>query len=402
MNVLGLSCWFHDSSAALVVDGKVVAAVSEERFTRIKHDTTFPYKSIDYCLKSQGITFDDIDVVCFYEKPLLKLERVMQTGKVWQEKGTASVQDQVSHGLREGLFLDKVLKEDYGYTGRICYTQHHVAHAASSYYVSGFEEAAIITADGVGEWATTTKSIGRGSEIELLGEIHYPDSLGLFYSTITAFLGFKVNNDEYKVMGLASYGEPKYENEILKLINVFEDGSFKLNMEYFSFPYSNRRMYNRKIEEVLGEPRFAGDEVTQRHMNIASSAQKVLEDIMVKMATQFHKETGMDYLCMAGGVALNCVANWKIRERTPFKEVFVQPAAGDDGGCVGAALHAYYSITGEKPVVESCYDTWLGPDFSAEQILEVLKSEDAIYTQYSDDEIFKKTAELIADDNIIN
>jgi len=301
MNVLGISCYYHDAAAVLVQDGKIIAAAEEERFTRKKHDSRFPERAIKYCFKYAGLKVSDIDLICFYEKPLRKLERVLVCGKKWEDKSGNLVKRQLSQAVHERLFLPQVLKEKAGYDGKIVYTDHHLAHAASSYYISGFDKAAILTVDGVGEWATTAMFVAEGDKIKKVGEIVYPHSLGLLYSTVTAFLGFKVNNDEYKVMGLASYGSPRYVDKINRLITFYPDGSFHLNLEYFEFMYDGDRMYSDRFIELFGQPRQSEDEITSNHEDLALSLQKVLEDAMVKLGQNLYERCGrIDNVCLAG------------------------------------------------------------------------------------------------------
>ena len=322
MNVLGISCYFHDAAATLISDGKIIAAAEEERFTRRKHDNRFPESAIRYCLAEGGIGIDEIDQISFYEKPLLKLERMFSCAAKWPGDSENMMRGQLSQMLHERLFIKEVLRENLGFKGDSLFTEHHLAHAASSYYVSGFEDAAIMTVDGVGEWATTAQYIGTGDKIIKHSEIRYPRSLGLLYSTITAFLGFKVNNDEYKVMGLASYGEPKQRDKIFELIELFPGGSFKLNLDYFSFMYDNDRMYSDKLIVLFGPPRMTDDEIRSYHMDVASSLQSVLEEALINMGNEFYKESvGISNVCLAGGVALNSVANWRFIKNTPFENI---------------------------------------------------------------------------------
>jgi carbamoyltransferase len=402
--ILGISCYYHDSAAAIVQDGQVTSAAEEERFSRRKHDNRFPSQSIAFCLRNSGLKIDDIDLIAFYEQPLLKLERILKCGQRWKEKSTEFVKKQLSKALHERLLIEEVVRSRLEYRGAFTYSEHHRSHAASAFYVSPFEQAAILTVDGVGEWATTSQYFGSGSEIELLREIHYPDALGLLYSTITSFLGFKVNNDEYKVMGLAGFGQPRHCEKIEELITVFPDSSYKLSLEYFSFMFDDKRMFTQKLIELLGSPRLEGEPITEYHQDVASSLQKVLEDILVQMVRDLYEQTDRpDNLCLAGGVALNSVANWKIFKDTPFKSVWVQPAAGDSGGAIGAALSAFYKgrngIRDRHP--SKPYSTLLGPKFRNTDIEIILKQHRLTYRWYLEDELLFKVAELILNNQII-
>ena len=401
MNVLGISCYYHDAAATLVCNGKILAAAEEERFTRRKHDNRFPESAIKYCLEEAGIVSSEIDYICFYEKPLLKLERLLKIASDRPGRSENMVSEQLSHMVHERLFLKQVLSEKIGYAGEVLFIEHHMAHAASSYYISGYDKSAVMTIDGVGEWATTVQYIGEGNSLKKLKEIRYPHSLGLLYSTVTAFLGFKVNNDEYKVMGLASYGEPNQIDKVNKLIKVYDDGSFELNLDYFSFMYDPDRMYSDSFIELFGTPRKSDDEISGYHMDIASSLQKVLEETVIKMGNHFYEESGgIENICLAGGVALNSVANWRFIEETPFKNICIQPAAGDGGGSMGAALYAYYTKSNSDLSSEP-HTTLLGPSFSNDQIQELLDTRDAIYTKLNDDEICEKAAEYLYKNQII-
>ncbi|MCH7818208.1 MAG: carbamoyltransferase [Candidatus Marinimicrobia bacterium] len=401
MNVLGISCYYHDAAATLVSNGKIIAAVEEERFTRRKHDNRFPELSIKYCLEEAGISSSDLDYICFYEKPLLKLERMLETASHSPDKSEIMVTEQLSHMLHERLFTKRVLSEKIGFEGELLFVEHHMAHAASSYYISGYDKSAVMTIDGVGEWATTVQYIGEGSSLKKIKEIRYPHSLGLLYSTVTAFLGFKVNNDEYKVMGLASYGEPKHIDKINRLVKVYDDGSIELNLDYFSFMYDPNRMYSDEFVELFGPPRKTDDEISDYHMDIASSLQNLLEETLIKMGNSFYEESGgIENICLAGGVALNSVANWRFIEETPFKNICIQPAAGDGGGSMGAALYAYY-MKSDNSINSEPHTTLLGPSFSNEEIKKLLDERDAIYTKLSDDELCSTAAEYLHKNLII-
>jgi carbamoyltransferase len=401
MNVLGISCYYHDAASTLVRDGEVIAAVEEERFTRMKHDNCFPEQAISYCLKKGNIKATQLDQVCFYEKPLLKLERLLVCGKKWSSKSQELVKQQLSHVLHERLFIEEVLKDKLGYEGKVSYVDHHLAHAASAYFISNFDRAAIMTVDGVGEWATTTQFVGDGNKIMKLQEIRYPHSLGLLYSTMTAFLGFKVNNDEYKVMGLASYGKPTQVDKINKLISFYQDGSFRLNLDYFSFMYEKNRMFSDSFIELFGHPRSSDGEITKYHKDLAASLQLITEDALVRLGLNLYEQCGgTENACLAGGVSLNCVANRRFVNETPFKHVCIQPAAGDSGCAMGAALYAYYSQQ-TQPGIISEHTTLLGPEYTDEEIENLLISRKAIFTKYDEETLFKKTADLIYKNQIV-
>lgn len=333
MYVLGISCYYHDSGAALVKDGQLVAAAEEERFSRQKHDHGFPSLAIEFCLKTAGITIEQVDHIAFYEKPLVKFNRILETILAYYPRTYKPWLTAMPLWLGHRLRIGSEIQEKLGTDKEILYCQHHLSHAASAFLVSPYEEAAIITADGVGEWTTTSWGIGRGTEIEMKKELRFPHSVGLLFSAITAYLGFRVNDAEWKVMGLAPYGEPKYVDRFRKLVDIKDDGSIRLNLDYFAHAYSTERTISRKWETHFGEPQRPNEtELTDFHRDIAHSGQKIVEEIMVKMANHVHRETGMKNLCLAGGVGLNCVANWRILKETPFENIFIQPAAGDSGG----------------------------------------------------------------------
>ncbi|MBU0552641.1 hypothetical protein KKF91_07085 [Myxococcota bacterium] len=404
MNVLGISCDFHDAAAALVVDGRVVAASEEERFTRRKHDASFPTHAAQGCLRQAGLTAADLDLVCFYEKPLLKLERALVMGAAFGAE--ARLTRQLTEIMAGRLDIPGALKAALGYTGRVQYTEHHLAHAASAYYGAGWERAAVLTIDGVGEWATTGLYLGEGRDLHKLNEIRYPHSLGLFYSTMTAYLGFKVNNDEYKVMGLASYGQPRYIEALSELIELYEDGSVRLNLDYFEFHLNSERMYSDKLIERFGPPRVPESEIHDLHRDLAASTQEILERGVLGMARAAHARVGGEALCMAGGVALNCVANARLQREGPFKHIWVQPAAGDGGGALGAALYAWHhAVSAEESAARRAegarYSTLLGPSWSDEEIRAVLDAEGADYTPLEGEALYTRTAALLAEDQII-
>lgn len=401
-SILGISAFYHDSAAALVVDGKIIAAAQEERFTRIKHDHNFPQNAIDFCLKEAGITAKNLDAVVFYDKPFMKFERLMETYVAFAPRGFRSFMMALPLWLGQKLFLpkeiDKGLKDLYD--GPIYFTTHHASHAASAFFPSNFDEAAIITFDGVGEWSTSTWGIGRGNRIELMNEIRFPHSLGLLYSAFTYYSGFKVNSGEYKLMGLAPYGEPKYVDKILdNLIDIKDDGSFWLDQDFFNY-CAGLTMTGDRFHKLFGQPpRNPESPLTQFHMDIASSIQKVTEDVMTRIVDHVHKETGMENLCMAGGVALNCVANGLIQREGPFKNIWLQPAAGDAGGALGAALFAWYQLWNNKretEAVDSQQGSYLGPSYSNEEIRSYLDSVGAKYYYHEDeDELCDQIAKYI-------
>ncbi|TAK66131.1 MAG: hypothetical protein EPO24_01845, partial [Bacteroidetes bacterium] len=337
MNILGISCYYHDSAAALVQDGKLVAAAQEERFTRKKHDPDFPINAVQYCLKEGGMSIKDVDYVGFYDKPFTKFDRILQTYLATWPLSLPSFLKAMPVWLKEKMWVPGTIREKLDYEGPIHFSEHHISHAASAFLVSPFKEAAILTMDGVGEWDTTTYGIGRDTDIQLFKTIYFPHSLGLLYSAFTYYLGFRVNSAEYKVMGLAPYGAPRYYDLIMNnLIDVKQDGSFRLNMEYFVYDRA-LRMTGKKFEHLFGKPvREQESKLEQFHKDVAASLQKATDEVVVKMANHIYNETKLPNLCMAGGVALNCVANAKVLQQTPFKEIFIQPAASDAGGALAA------------------------------------------------------------------
>jgi carbamoyltransferase len=408
MNILGISAYYHDSAACLVQDGVIVAAAQEERFTRKKHDHRFPKHAIDYCLAEAGITHEDIDLVTFYDKPLLKFDRILETYVACAPRGFKLFLMGLPLWLKEKLHTPRELDSglEGRYKGRYVFTEHHQSHAASAFFPSPFDDAAILTMDGVGEWATGSISHGQGNEIKMVKEMHFPHSIGLLYSAITYFTGFRVNSGEYKLMGLAPYGEPIYKDLILeKLIDLKPDGSFKMDMSYFAFIYDDV-MTSPKMNELFdGPPRAAESEITQREMDIAASIQVVTEEIVIRTARTAHELTGSKNLTLAGGVALNCVANGKILREGPFENVWIQPAAGDAGGALGAALFVWHQLldnprtTGE---FDSQFGSFLGEQESAESIAKYLDSVGAVYQKFSEEEkLCDRVAELLADENVI-
>jgi carbamoyltransferase len=413
VRILGISAFYHDSAAALVRDGEIVAAAQEERFSRKKHDARFPSHAIDYCLAQEGVRLDQIDHVVFYDKPFLKFERLLETYIAFAPRGLRSFQMAVPLWLREKLFQKSLLCDELkNYAGeridwerRLLFTEHHLSHAASAFFPSPFEEAAILTMDGVGEWATTSLARGSGNRIEITKEIHFPHSLGLLYSAFTYYTGFKVNSGEYKVMGLAPYGEPKYAHLILdNLIEIKPDGSFRLNLDYFDY-CTGLRMTNGRFDELFGGPARKPDELlTQRHMDLAASVQLVLEETILRMTCALADETGAKYLCLAGGVALNCVANGKILKAGRFKDIWIQPAAGDAGGALGAALAAYYLFRGrERPQTsrDRMQGAYLGPSFSQAEIERRLADAGATFTVLDDRAILESTVDALVEEKAI-
>ncbi len=408
MNILGISAFYHDSAAALVRDGEIVTAAQEERFTRKKHDSRFPANAVDYCLEAGGITVEELDFVVFYEKPLIKFERLLETYIAYAPRGFKQFLMGIPLWLRQKLHLpremDKALHKRY--KGRYIFTEHHESHAASAFFPCPFDEAAILTMDGVGEWATASFGTGRGNKIEVTHVLHFPHSLGLLYSAFTYFTGFRVNSGEYKLMGLAPYGEPKYYDLIMQeLIDLKEDGSFRLNMSYF--PYCHKTvMTDLKFEKLFGgPPRRAESPLTQREMDMAASIQAVTEEIMLRAAKHVHQQTGMQNLVLAGGVALNCVGNGRILREGPFKNIWIQPAAGDAGGALGAALFVWYQLLDNERKAESCdrqQASLLGPAYSNKKIQEFLDSIAAKYHVYPDQEqLVSKVADLINEEKVI-
>src|SRR3989344_5202529 len=399
--ILGISCYYHDSGIALLKDGEIIFAAQEERYTRKKHDESFPSKAIEHALQHASITIHDINAIGFYEKPLLKFfDRILYTYfKVWP-KGLISYHRAMQEWMTKKLWIPHNIKKELKYKGPIYFTTHHESHAASSYYCSGFSDATIVTVDGVGEWATTTMGYGRGSDMKLTKEILFPHSLGLLYSAITYYLGFKVNSAEYKVMGLAPYGEPKYRDHIKKLIDVQEDGSFALNMKYFTYEYG-LRMTGKKMEELFGQKtRKAESPLEQFHKDVARSLQEVTEEVMLKIVKHAKQLHPSEKLCLAGGVALNCVANGKILRDGLFKDIFIQPAAGDAGGALGVALAIWHrQFHGER--LPKMRHADLGNEYSNEEIEAFLKEQNMPYETLSDEEVITRTAELLEGTNVI-
>jgi carbamoyltransferase len=406
MRILGISAFYHDSAAALIEDGEVVAAAQEERFTRKKHDARFPAAAVEYCLAQAGTDLGGIDYVAFYDKPLLKFERLLETYLAFAPKGFQSFRMAMPLWLREKLFQKDLLRREmkrhadgFDWDSRLLFAEHHQSHAASAFYPSPFEEAVVLTMDGVGEWATTSVAIGRGRELDMVKEIHFPHSLGLLYSALTYYTGFKVNSGEYKVMGLAPYGEPRFAQLILDhVIDLKEDGSFRLGLSYFDY-CTGLRMTSQKFHDLFGAPpRKPEEPLTQRHMDLAASVQKVLEEAVLRLTRGLAKETGIANLCLAGGVALNCVANGKALRDGAFKRIWVQPAAGDAGGALGAAYAVYHRFC-DRPRLGNVQDLmkggYLGPEFEQQEIERRLAGEGAKFEVLADGELIGRTAEAL-------
>jgi carbamoyltransferase len=415
MKILGISAFYHDSAAALVADGEIVAAAQEERFTRKKHDARFPVHAVDYCLKDAGVDLSGIDVIAFYDKPFLKFERLLETYVAFAPHGFRSFQMAIPVWLREKLFLKDLLATELATLGddkksllrRMMFSEHHLSHAASAFFPSPFDEAVVLTMDGVGEWATTSLAYGKGNQLEVHKEIHFPHSLGLLYSAFTYYTGFKVNSGEYKVMGLAPYGEPKYAKAIYDhLLDLKPDGSFRLNLEYFNY-CTGLTMTNGRFDALFGGPPRKPDErLTQREMDLAASIQAVTEEVVLRLTRSIAKDASSANLCLAGGVALNCVANGKVLRDGAFKDIWIQPAAGDAGGAVGAALTAYHlqagkpraPLNGHRDHMKGAY---LGPAFRQEEIEKRLMAAGANFQVLSDQEIIQAGADALAQEKAL-
>jgi carbamoyltransferase len=407
MNILGLSAYYHDSAACLVREGRIVAAAQEERWTRKKHDHRFPSQAIDYCLREEGLEVRDLDLVAFYDLPFLKFERLLETYLAFAPRGLRSFLQSMPLWIKEKLWLPEKIKKELGYAGPLLFTEHHQSHAASAFYPSPFTRAAILTIDGVGEWATTSWGVGRDNTIDLMAELRFPHSLGLLYSAFTYFTGFKVNSGEYKVMGLAPYGEPRYRDLILThLLDLKEDGSFKLNLDYFNY-CQGLTMTNQKYADLFGgPPRPPESPLTQREMDLAASVQKVTEEVVLRLARHVHRETGEKHLVLAGGVALNCVANGLLLRKGPFEDLWIQPAAGDAGGALGAALFAWHQYLGKpRPIIEDRLDrqegSYLGPAFSEDQIQAFFKQQGIPARKLSWEKLPHVVARLIAEEKVV-
>ncbi len=406
MNILGLSAFYHDSAACLIKDGIILAAAQQERFSRIKHDHAFPHDAIEYCLKEARITSKDLDYVAFYDKPFIKFERILETYVSYSPRGWASFLMAMPLWLKQKLHLPNLIRKSLDYEGKLIFPEHHESHAASAFFPSPYNRAAFLTMDGVGEWTTTSFGVGEGNKIRIEYEIQFPHSLGLLYSAFTYFTGFKVNSGEYKVMGLAPYGEPKYVDAILnELIDIKEDGSFKLNMDYFTYPYG-LTMTGKAFEKLFGGPaRKPEAKLTQREMDLAKSIQVVTEEVMIRTARHIKKVTGEKYLCLAGGVALNCVGNGRILREGPFDDMWIQPAAGDAGGALGAALFAWYQLLGNERISDDAHDkqmgSYLGPIYNDKDIREFLDRNGYPYEYLEDGLVPLRVADLIAEGKVI-
>jgi carbamoyltransferase len=413
VRILGISAFYHDSAAALVEDGRIVAAAQEERFTRKKHDPRFPESAVAYCLAEGGCKLSDVDYVVFYDKPFLKFERLLETYLAFAPRGFASFRMAMPLWLKEKLFQKSLLKEkleqfgkDFDFTKRLLFTEHHQSHAASAFFPSPFEEAAVLTMDGVGEWATTSVGIGRGNHLELIKEIHFPHSLGLLYSAFTYYTGFKVNSGEYKVMGLAPYGQPKYTKAIFdNLIDLKDDGSFRLNQSYFDY-CTGLRMTNGRFDDLFGgPPRKPEQRLTQREMDLAASVQAAIEQIVLRLTRALARDTGQKNLCLAGGVALNCVANGKILRDGAFERIWIQPSAGDAGGALGAALCAYHHFQDQPRHINGHIDamggSYLGPAFPQAEIEQRLTAAGARFETLDEDSLINATADALVDQKAI-
>lgn len=409
MNILGISAYYHDSAAALVVDGKIVAAVQEERFTRIKHDYNFPHKAIDFCLSYAKISLADVDYLVFYDKPFMKFDRILETYMAFAPSGFMSFAKAIPLWLKQKINIRKEIKTHLGpaFKGKILFPEHHESHAASAFFPSPYNEAAVLTVDGVGEWASASIGIGRGNKLEILKELHFPHSLGLLYSALTYFTGFKVNSGEYKLMGLAPYGKPVYADLIKQyLMDIKEDGSIWMDMSYFNY-CQGLTMTSDKFHKLFGgSPRQSEANITQREMDLAASIQVVTEEVILKMAKHAREITGAKHLCLAGGVALNCVANGKIIQEKIFDSVWIQPAAGDAGGALGAALFAWYQLLERERKVDDIHDlqfgSFLGCKFETDEIKKYLDSVSAQYNEYNEEkELVDTVAKAINEQKVI-
>jgi len=411
-SILGISAFYHDSAATILIDGKVVAAAQEERFTRVKHDASYPYHAIEFVLKYSNLKLNQVDKIIFFEKPFLKFERLLETYVGFAPRGFKSFSKSMPIWLKDKLFQKKLLinkfkshDENFHDQNKIFFSDHHLSHAASAFFPSPFEEAVILTADGVGEWATTTVAIGKSNKLDIKKEIHFPHSLGLLYSAFTYYTGFKVNSGEYKLMGLAPYGNPIYEDKIYKLIDIKDDGSFRLDQSYFNYS-TGLTMTNDKFNKLFGEkPRNSKiEKITQFHMDIAASIQTVIEKIIIKLCISLKNEFGLENLCLAGGVALNCVANGKLLKEKIFKNIWVQPAAGDAGGSLGAAL-ALWHIELDNPRLiisnDSMQGSYLGPEYNQDEIEEQLKKIGGNFKVIKEDDLIDKTAEDLSNGKVI-
>jgi len=406
MNILGISAFYHDSAACLVQDGRILSAAQEERFTRKKHDFSFPKNAVHYCLEESGLQGKGLDVVAFYDKPFIKFERILETYLAYAPSGIRSFIKALPLWIKQKIWMKEVITRELDFEGKIIFPEHHESHAASAFFPSPFQEAAFLTLDGVGEWTTASYGVGKDNQVRILSEIHFPHSLGLLYSAFTYYTGFKVNSGEYKVMGLAPYGEARYRDLILsELMDLKEDGSFKMNMKYFDY-CAGLTMTNRRFDKLFGAPpRKPESRLTQRDMDLARSVQEVTEEVMLRMARHIHQETGQKHLCLAGGVALNCVGNGRILREGPFEHIWIQPAAGDAGGALGAALFVWYQYLENKRAADHKKDfqqgSSLGPVFDNGYIADYLERNAIPYTRIGDEDIPERIADLIAAQKVI-
>jgi carbamoyltransferase len=426
VDILGISCYYHDAAAALIRDGELIAAAEEERFSRIKHDSDFPTHAIRFCLEAGGIDARDLDYLVFYEKPFIKFERILLSALQTVPRSWRVFREAMVHWLLDKLWIKGLVRNELGVEAeKILFCEHHLSHAASTFYPSPYQEAAILTVDGVGEWTTTAVGYGRGTEVTLTKELRFPHSLGLLYSAFTAYLGFQVNEGEYKVMGMAPYGEPKYADKVRKLIDLKEDGSFWLDMDYFCYHYSLDKTFNRRFEELFGPPRtpesyfftpssgypsYFGAKPpdyeekarqNQHYADVAASIQTVTEEALLNLARAIHRETGLANLCIAGGVGLNSVANGRLLRETPFERLFIQPAAGDGGGALGAALWAYHTVLGKPRTFRMEHACW-GQEYSDAEVRAFLEEAGIPYTYIDDEEaLIDRTVEAIVDGQVV-
>jgi len=405
-HILGISAFYHDSAACMVSDGRIVAAAQEERFTRKKHDAGFPANAIQYALEAGGITGEQLDYVAFYDKPFTKFWRLLATYTGTAPHGLKSFIESAPLWIKQKLWIKELIRKTVGHNAKIFFPEHHASHAASAFFPSPFQKSAILTIDGVGEWATASCGIGEGNKIRIFSDLQFPHSLGLLYSAFTYFTGFRVNSGEYKMMGLAPYGEPKYKDVILReIINLKDDGSFQMNMEFFDY-CTGLKMTNERFDKLFGgPPRKPESKMTQREMDIARSAQDVTEEIMLRMARHLHRETGEKYLCLAGGVALNCVGNGRILQEGPFEDVWIQPAASDAGGSLGAALLIWHQHLDNPRHADGKNDfqhgSLLGPEFSNDYIRQFLRREKIIHKELDDENLIRTAADLMASEKVI-
>ncbi|MFC2139997.1 carbamoyltransferase [Bacteroidota bacterium] len=404
--MLGISAFYHDSAACLVKDGRIIAAAQEERFTRKKHDFRFPVNAVNFCLEFAKIKPEEIEYVAFYDKPFLKFERILETYLAYSPVGIKSFIKAMPLWIKQKLWMKEYIKNEIGYEGKILFPEHHESHAASAFYASPFERAAILTLDGVGEWTTTSYGVGEGNNIQILSDIKFPHSIGLLYSAFTYYTGFKVNSGEYKIMGLAPYGEPKYVDLIFdKLIDLKKDGSFRMNMKYFNY-CAGLTMTNSKFNKLFGgPPRKPESKLSQKEMDLARSVQDVTEEVMLRMARHIKNETGEKYFCLAGGVALNCVANGKILRENVFDDIWIQPAAGDAGGALGAALHTWYQYLNNPRSADNKkdfqYGSYLGPEFSESDIQAYLDKYEIPHRKLEQNEIPTIVADILNEEKVV-